>query len=137
VGRSIIQGIAKGITGALDIIKNAAKNAADAALEAAKGFLGIHSPARVPADEIGEPTGEGMGMGLIRAIPSVARAARRTTQAMMDAAASTMWSQRMPAPAEAGALGGGNASTSVNIYGLTLEGVQDREGLLAELKDLA
>ena len=137
VGKSILEGIAKGITAALDVIKNAAKNAAKAALDAAKGFLKAKSPARVPAAEIGEPYSEGIGEGIINAIPNVRRAARRTTQAMMAAAESTMWRQRMPQPAEAGAFGGGNASTSVVIYGLTLEGVQDREGLLAELKELA
>ena len=63
VGEGIIQGIARGITGGLRIIRDAAKNAAQAALDAAKGFLGIESPSKVFAEEVGKPSAEGFGQG--------------------------------------------------------------------------
>jgi hypothetical protein len=63
VGRNILQGIANGITGGLAIIVDAAKAAASAALEAAKGFLGISSPSKVFAEEVGKPSAEGFGKG--------------------------------------------------------------------------
>jgi len=66
VGTNILQGIAKGITNGLSILRNAAIKAAKAALEAAKGFLGIRSPSDKFADEVGEPSAEGTGLGFVR-----------------------------------------------------------------------
>jgi hypothetical protein len=66
VGSNILEGIANGISSGLEIIKNAAREAANAALEAAKGFLGISSPSKVFADEVGEPSAEGFGQGFAR-----------------------------------------------------------------------
>jgi phage-related minor tail protein len=63
VGRNILQGIANGITGGLKIIADAAKAAATTALEAAQGFLGISSPSKVFAEEVGKPSAEGFGKG--------------------------------------------------------------------------
>lgn len=63
VGRNIIEGIARGITGGLSTLRTAAMNAARAALEAAKGFLGIKSPSTVFAEEVGKPSAEGFGRG--------------------------------------------------------------------------
>ncbi len=131
VGTAILQGIASGITSGLSIIADAAKNAAKAALDAAKGFLGIHSPARVPAAEIGEPFTEGIGGGIERALPRLRRAAQAAVATLMEATQRPQWS-------EAGGAGVGNGSggQQIIIYGLTLEGVQDRRGLLAELQAL-
>lgn len=64
VGRSIIQGIARGITGALGLIADAARNAAQSALDTAKGWLGIHSPSKRAAQEIGLPYMQGIAEGI-------------------------------------------------------------------------
>lgn len=54
VGRAIISGIADGIRSAAGWLADAARDAARAALEAAKGFLGIRSPSRVFEEEVGK-----------------------------------------------------------------------------------
>lgn len=69
VGTNIIQGIANAIMGGVDIIKDAAKAAAQAALDAAKGLLGIESPSKVAAAQIGEPFNEGLAVGLGQIAP--------------------------------------------------------------------
>lgn len=66
VGRSILEGIAHGITAGLGIIRDAAINAAQAALEAAQGFLLAKSPSERAAREIGVPIAEGVGVGVMR-----------------------------------------------------------------------
>lgn len=66
VGRGIVEGIAKGLTASASLIASAATNAAKAALDAAKGFLGIQSPSRRAEDEVGLPTGEGAARGTAR-----------------------------------------------------------------------
>lgn len=66
VGKNILEGIAKGITAGLGILRDAAVNAAQAALEAAQGFLGISSPSAKFADEVGEPSAEGFGKGFAK-----------------------------------------------------------------------
>lgn len=60
VGGAIIEGIANGITAAASFLQDAARNAAQAALEAAKGFLGIESPSKRAGKEIGKPFVEGI-----------------------------------------------------------------------------
>ena len=64
LGADIIKGVAKGIAGSAGEIANAAKEAARNALNAAKEFLGIHSPSARAAAEIGEPYAEGVAEGI-------------------------------------------------------------------------
>ncbi len=64
VGRAIISGIADGIRNAANWLADAARDAARAALEAAKGFLGIRSPSRLFAEEVGKPIVEGWIKGV-------------------------------------------------------------------------
>jgi phage-related protein len=63
VGKAVLEGIAKGITGGLKIIVDAAKAAARAAFEAAKGLLGINSPSKLFMD-IGGNMMAGMALGI-------------------------------------------------------------------------
>jgi len=69
VGRNIIQGIANAIMNGIGIITDAAQAAAQAALDAAKGLLGIESPSKVAAAEIGLPFNEGLALGLSDVAP--------------------------------------------------------------------
>lgn len=71
VGDSIMEGIAAGIRAGASAIASAATDAAQAALDAAKGFLGIESPSFTFAQEVGFPSGEGIGKGFIDAIPTI------------------------------------------------------------------
>jgi hypothetical protein len=72
VGRNIIAGIANGMMAVLSWIRNAAISAAQAALAAAKGFLGIHSPSEAAEMQIGVPFGQGVGVGMQRSIGALA-----------------------------------------------------------------
>ena len=64
VGTNIIQGIAEGITKGIRAITTAAKDAANRALNAAKSALGIHSPSKVFANEVGKWIPAGMAEGI-------------------------------------------------------------------------
>lgn len=69
VGSNIIKGIASGLKSAGGAIVEAAKNAAKSALNAAKDFLGIHSPSRVFRDQVGKMMALGMGIGFDKNVP--------------------------------------------------------------------
>lgn len=69
VGKAVITGIANGITGAAGAIVTAAKNAAKKALDAAKNFLGIHSPSTVFRDQVGKNMALGVGLGFEKNVP--------------------------------------------------------------------
>ena len=69
VGMNIVKGIASGLSGAASAIVEAAKSAASKALDAAKSFLGIHSPSRVFRDQVGKMMALGMGIGFEKNIP--------------------------------------------------------------------
>lgn len=84
VGKGILEGIAKGITGALDIIKNAATSAAKAAFDAAKGFLGIKSPS-TKGFYLGEMFGRGQAKGILSSLSAVERASQQMGQQSLAA----------------------------------------------------
>ena len=63
VGRNIVQGIANGIRNSLSWIMDAAIAAAQAALDAAKGFLGIQSPSKVFEMQVGWQMAAGTALG--------------------------------------------------------------------------
>lgn len=69
VGSNIIKGIANGLKSAGGAIVEAAKSAAKSALNAAKDFLGIHSPSRVFRDQVGKMMALGMGIGFDKNVP--------------------------------------------------------------------
>jgi len=64
VGKNIILGIANGLKNAVGFLKDAAIAAAKAALDAAKGFLGIESPSKVFQNVIGKNMMLGMAKGI-------------------------------------------------------------------------
>jgi phage-related protein len=64
VGKNIIDGVAQGIRNGIGRITSAARDAANKALSAAKSALGIHSPSKVFANEVGKWIPAGMADGI-------------------------------------------------------------------------
>lgn len=60
LGGDIIDGVIDGVKGAVNGLVDAVVGATQAALDAAKKFLGISSPSKVAAEEIGKPFVEGI-----------------------------------------------------------------------------
>jgi len=63
---AIIKGMAKGILAGIGEVTSAAKKAAKAALDAAKDFLGIHSPSKKFEEEVGKTSMQGLARGFDR-----------------------------------------------------------------------
>ena len=70
VGIAIVHGVAAGIKRGATAVVNATKSAAKKALNAAKNFLGIHSPSAVFRDEVGKYMAEGIGVGFEENVPT-------------------------------------------------------------------
>lgn len=102
IGDYIIQGIAAGVENAAGDLAKAAKHAAESALSAAKSFLGIGSPSRVFADQVGRWIPAGVAQG-------VDRYAHVATKAVGNLASSLPSGTRGAslAPSLAGHAGGG------------------------------
>ncbi len=115
VGNAIVRGIASGIEAAVGWLVDAAKSVANAALEAAKGFLGIHSPSAVFA-KIGEQMMAGMAKGILDAASLAEDAVARATGAM-----------------PAVALGGGGGTAQVATYNVTINSIQPSEDIIADI----
>ena len=81
VGKAIISGIAKGIIGAISILKDAVVSAAKSALNGIKSFLGINSPSRVFRDQVGKMMGLGIAEGITGEENAVNEAVKRLTSA--------------------------------------------------------
>jgi hypothetical protein len=108
VGGGIISGIAGGITGAAASLGNAAAQAAKDALAAAKKALGIQSPSKVAAKQIGLPFMQGIAQGISRSRALAGNALTGTLNSLVAGAGAT----RSPAMAGAAA-GGGNVTVVV------------------------
>ena len=78
IGKNIISGIANGIKGSASKIVDAAKKAAKSALEAAKDFLGIHSPSTVMRDVIGKNMIAGINSGILAETPELEKTSVRS-----------------------------------------------------------
>ena len=71
VGAAIANGIAKGISDAKTAVVNALIGACNSAIDAAKKLLGIASPSKVFADQVGYQMSAGMAAGIMKGIPDV------------------------------------------------------------------
>lgn len=71
VGRNIIDGIVSGLENAVGWLRDAAQRVAQAALDAAKGWLGIDSPSSVFREEVGLNMGLGAAEGFLMSVPTV------------------------------------------------------------------
>lgn len=81
---SIVQGIAKGITGGIGQVVEAAKGLASSALNAAKDFLGIKSPSREFA-KLGKYSAQGFAKGLKAGTRTEIREAMKALRAELAA----------------------------------------------------
>lgn len=85
IGYNIVRGIGNGIRDGADSIVRAAKDVARQALNAAKSFLGIHSPSRRFRDEVGVQIPAGEAQGIIENADMVEDAAAEVAQKALDA----------------------------------------------------
>ena len=90
IGKNIITGIATGITGSIGKVADAARNAAKNAFDAAKDFLGIHSPSKLMRDVIGKNMIAGFESGIVSETPNLektsAGSAQRAVESMQGVA---------------------------------------------------
>lgn len=90
IGKNIITGIATGITGSIGKVADAARNAAKKAFDAAKDFLGIHSPSKLMRDVIGKNMIAGFESGIVSETPNLektsAGSAQRAVESMQGVA---------------------------------------------------
>ena len=96
IGKNILRGIADGIRNGVGWLKDAAKAAAQAALDAAKGFLGISSPSRAFA-RVGQWATLGFARGM-QDISPIDRAAAQLGQAALRATERATSTQYVEAP---------------------------------------
>jgi phage-related protein len=89
IGRAIIDGIVSGIRGGIDIITDAARNVAQMALQAAKQALGIASPSKLFAEQVGKPISQGVAEGILANVAAATNAARDMGDEVLDEIADT------------------------------------------------
>ena len=130
IGRAIIEGIGNGIRNMGGWLADQARAAAQAALDAAKALLGIFSPSRVAAEEIGEPFAQGIGAGIRAAMSDV----NTTVAAMVNGMVGVGGDAAMAAPAMGA---GASIVLTQHFYGQTSPSdvrVASNDGVLAGLQ---
>ncbi|NUS29185.1 MAG: phage tail tape measure protein [Streptomyces sp.] len=112
IGTEIINGMIRGIEGGWNWLKNAIKNLANDALNAAKSFLGISSPSKVFAQEIGQWIPHGIAQG----IDDHSQVAINSMTGLADGLTGRFAGAGAPALAMAGtATGSGTTTYVVNV----------------------
>lgn len=86
IGSNIVTGIWSGISSGWDWLKEKVSSLADSLFKTAKSALGINSPSRVFADEVGQWIPPGIGAGMEKAMPDL----QQQVDAEMEALASRM-----------------------------------------------
>lgn len=133
IGKNIITGITAGITGSVGKLAEAAKNAAKKAFDAAKDFLGIHSPSKLMRDVIGKNMIAGFESGIVAETPNLektsAGSAQRAVESMQGIALQrsgtvVAGNQVSPAPTP----GGGQGNTVVVLEKGSITGEVTMDG---------
>ena len=71
IGKDIIGGIADGIVDAGGAIWESLKSTVGGAVDKVKSFFGIASPSKLMRDEVGQYISEGVGVGILKGMPSM------------------------------------------------------------------
>mgnify|MGYP003295139294 FL=1 len=86
MGRNIIQGLINGITGMLGSLYSSIKQGLSGLVNKAKNALGINSPSKVFADEVGAGIPEGIAMGIEDHMDDPVKAVQHVNSGMLRAA---------------------------------------------------
>ena len=113
IGMNVVRGIANGIRSAISWVVDAAKDAAVAALNAAKDFLGIHSPSTLMRDQVGKYISLGMAAGIDDYSDSAVHSMESMAQNVSDAATVSM---QTSTGGSTGSMLGGYGPISINVY---------------------
>jgi hypothetical protein len=81
-GTEMVEGLIKGAKAKVDELVNTFKQMAEAALAAAKAALGIHSPSKLFADEVGAHIPTGIAQGITAGTPALQAALARTMRTL-------------------------------------------------------
>lgn len=84
IGKNIVQGIADGIKNGAAAAINAVADLASSVVDKAKDFLGINSPSRVMAKEVGPYIPQGVAVGVEKEIPRTERAVAEQMAGLTD-----------------------------------------------------
>lgn len=109
IGKQIVEGLWKGISEATSWLMDKIGEFCNGIVDGIKGALGIHSPSKVMADEVGQWMAKGIGVGFIENMDAVSK--------QMQAAIPTNFDMNVNA--------GINAINGINsgfTYGQTLDG---------------
>ncbi len=122
IGQGIIDGIQRAISGGIESVRSAALGVARAALAAAKSALGIDSPSKVFAEQVGKP----IVQGIIQPVQQGGRAFGEALTAMTrpPMVPSYAGAGAAPVAATAGSWGGG---IHVHLEGANIYGFNDFE----------
>ena len=74
IGKNLVEGLYNGMKNATGWLKDKLRDWANSIIDSLKSYLGIESPSKVMADEVGTYMAEGVGVGFSNTLPSVVKA---------------------------------------------------------------
>ncbi|MHA6764678.1 phage tail tape measure protein [Streptacidiphilus sp. PAMC 29251] len=129
IGKAIVDGIVQGVTGAGGSLFSSLQNLASGALNAAKSFLGIGSPSKEFASQVGQWIPHGIAAGVVqyasvaqRAVASLSNSLTGTAHASVTGGVSLAGAG--PSMAYAGGGGGANLAVTIDLRGAVVSNQQ-------------
>lgn len=118
IGKDAINGIISGIGAMVGKLYDSIKNALSGLVEKGKKALGIASPSKVLADEIGKWIPAGIGDGIVKNTKSAAKAMAKSTKQILGAANSELsgTSLNLPGVKATGNGSGTGGAGGINYY---------------------
>lgn len=125
LGSNIISGIASGVSGAVGMLIDAAASVARSALDTIKSVLGINSPSKVFAKEVGHWIPPGIGEGFDETMPELDADMRKSLMHTIEDASSAVASEvgsagRRLSGTGGAPTGGGEPKVVTNENGITV-----------------
>lgn len=125
LGSNIISGIASGVSGAIGMLAEAAASVARNALDTIKSVLGINSPSKVFAKEVGHWIPPGIGEGFDETMPELDADMRKSLMHTIEDASSAVASEvgsagRRLSGTGGAPTGGGEPKVVTNENGITV-----------------
>lgn len=132
IGKNIVSGIVRGVTGAAGGLYNALSNLAGNALNAAKKKLGIHSPSRVFRDEVGRYITQGIGVGMEK--ESLSSSADQVKRRLLNDFSGTQLNTSLANGSLLTSQGVSQASNSSMVFNISANTKSDASAIANEVK---
>ncbi len=130
IGEDIIKGLGSGIDNMVGWVENKVKSIGGGIVSSVKSFLGIGSPSKVMADQVGKQIPAGIAQGIMANLGAIQTAAHMAGQVTVTAAHGGLGAGGLTAPAPLPTAAGGGGSIELHLHDVQIMTERDMDVFL-------